>query len=132
MFEMLFGITIFALGSIFPILREELKERLVASRTKPVDTQASFSAGFDAGFNEAMYEVKHTKKEESTDVPLERSYFVSEGFSEEDWINSMPTPPKADTDVSDAYMPSLHNIDVEIITDDREQELYKRANLGGV
>lgn len=134
MFEMLFGITLFALGSVFPILRDELKERLIASRVKNSVAKSNnvleegivaFDEGFEAGYAEAMYEVNSKSVAEEPKI-------VSKGFDTEEWINTPPTPPKADTDVSDAYEPSLYNVDVEIMTEDRERELYKRVALGGV
>lgn len=130
--NMFLGIGIFAFGMVFPTLLEEFKNR--KNKREPIsnDVSKAFGDGFDAGYNEALFEIQHNEKKKDDTMPVERSYFVSEGFSEDDWINSSPTPPQADTDVSDAYSPDLYNVDVEIITDDREHELYKRASLGGI
>lgn len=132
--SMAIGIGVFVAGMITPVLLAEGKERLLASRLKKTYDEEMdverYSKGFEEGYKEAMYEVESNKAVKASEMPVEPSYFVSKGFEEDEWINSSPTPPQADTGLFEAYTPTLFEAEqcgTEIMTDSMEEQLYKRA-----
>lgn len=136
---MCFGIFLFVLGGIYPVLLETLRtymkeymleEKREKQKAKQVEKEI-FEEEFEKAIQEMreLEEVSPNEELNEENEPVERSYDeMIQTYT--DVPKTSPEPPKSDKGAFFDYTPAIHDIDVEIMTQDREIELYKRAVAG--
>lgn len=138
---MCFGIFIFVLGIILGVsiacllfsielAETKLLEHLSTKRISKVSRKDGTSKR-----EEHVEECEDTHREECEKNEKQyKSFYEDKITLYDDVLIAPPVPPVADANGLLDYAPSLHqeDIDVEIMTIEREMDLYKKATLGGV
>lgn len=132
---MCFGIFLFVLGGIYPVLLETLrtymKEYMLEEKREKQKARQKEKEIFEEAFEEAIQEMRELEEvvPNEENEPVERSYDeMIQTYT--DVPKTSPEPPKSKNGAFFDYEPAIHDIDVEIVTRDREIELYKRAEAG--
>lgn len=143
-FYMSFGIFLFVLGSMHEVImecvstylkqllekhKESVPKEKPSTANAPLEKPLSLSEVEDKYYNDGV---------EYVDMPLNASESPVNDLYEEriktydNVSKTSPTPPQSEESVLFDYVPMLHDVDVEIMTSEREKELYNRAVTGGV
>ena len=127
-FYMIFGILIFVFGQLFQYLFEKKKQedRALYSSKQIAETRQETKENLF----EVEEDIEYTSNLHENDV---QDVLPTHTVQTYDQIIKTPTtPPSVNADGLYDYTPSLHeDIDVEIMTPEREYEIYKHANVTG-
>lgn len=127
-YYMCFGIFLFVLGGIYPVVLEALRTYMKEYMLEERKEKRKYKEAIEEPIEETIEEPECTESE--ANEPVARSYDeVIQTYP--DIPKASPEPPKSDKRAFlFDYEPAIHDIDVEIMTQERELELYKRAVAG--